>query len=77
MKAWILVIGFRSRRQAASCVFVGRAREVMGEMVQVELEREDWLRVLAAMMLTASEQDQRILDALRRALTNGDHHAAD
>jgi hypothetical protein len=39
-----------------------------------ELTVEDWRRLIAVADLTASEQDRRILDELRRAAVNGDHH---
>lgn len=39
----------------------------------VELYPADWGRLLEIAQLTASKQDIRILDALRRAVANGAH----
>lgn len=38
---------------------------------QAELDTADWRRLLEIAALTASEQDRRILDELRRAAANG------
>jgi hypothetical protein len=38
---------------------------------QAELPTKDWKRLLEVAALTHTEQDQRILDELRRAAANG------